>query len=181
MSYGSSSPLPQCPVGVRKQHAGGYRWNIPYGFDDGDLRISVRQLHMYVTDNEAVPFSALKYAIGECNYGGRVTDDKDRRLLNTVLDRVFRQDILAPAGCALSGSGVYAVPAETGDRAHYLAAIASLPPLPQVCLVTGGTCCGANGLSIQNHIGKMDTARAGARCVPCQQGSDGRWVVLVES
>ena len=29
-------------------------WNIPYGFDDGDLRISVRQLRMYIDENEEV-------------------------------------------------------------------------------------------------------------------------------
>jgi dynein heavy chain len=51
--------------------------------------ISVRQLHMYVDENEETPFAALKYATGECNYGGRVTDDKDRRLLNTLMELVY--------------------------------------------------------------------------------------------
>jgi dynein heavy chain len=43
---------------------------------------------MYVEDNREVPFAALQYAIGECNYGGRVTDDKDRRLLMTLMTKV---------------------------------------------------------------------------------------------
>lgn len=80
----------------------------------------------------AVPFAAIKYAIGECNYGGRVTDDKDRRLLTTILECVYRPDILAGGEYALSASGTYAVPAAAGDRQHYLTEIGKLPPMPQV-------------------------------------------------
>lgn len=29
-------------------------WNIAYGFDDGDLRISARQLHMMLQENALV-------------------------------------------------------------------------------------------------------------------------------
>lgn len=58
------------------------------GFDDGDLRISCRQVHMYVEmSSGSVPFKALCYAIGECNYGGRITDDKDRRLMMTLMSK----------------------------------------------------------------------------------------------
>ena len=104
-------------------------WNIPYGFDDGDLRISVRQLHMYVNDNKKTPFAALKYATGECNYGGRVTDDKDRRLLNTLLRKVYQPEALKD-GFKLSDSGIYAIPKE-GPHESYLEVISQFPILPE--------------------------------------------------
>jgi dynein heavy chain len=100
-------------------------WNIPYGFDDGDLRISMRQLKMFVDENEHTPFAALKYVTGECNYGGRVTDDKDRRLLNTLLDKIYCEASLT-VGRPLSSSGVYLIP-EVGNREKYLETIVALP------------------------------------------------------
>ena len=75
------------------------------GFDDGDQRISVRQLHMFLNENDKLPFDALRYVTGECNYGGRVTDDKDRTLLNTILEKCYCPEIVEDSGYMLSASG----------------------------------------------------------------------------
>ncbi|KAH8043392.1 dynein light chain binding protein [Aureococcus anophagefferens] len=69
-------------------------WNIPYGFNESDLLISMQQLFSFLDENDEVPFKALKYCIGECNYGGRVTDGKDRSTLNAILDRFFNNYVL---------------------------------------------------------------------------------------
>ena len=38
-----------------------------------------------VGDFESVPYEALNYLCGHCNYGGRVTDEQDRLVLTTIL------------------------------------------------------------------------------------------------
>ena len=64
---------------------GALGWNCRYDFNDSDLLISMRQLHLLVEGSNAAPLKALVYLTGECNYGGRVTDEQDRRTLTTLL------------------------------------------------------------------------------------------------
>ena len=49
---------------------------------------------MFLNDYDEVPMEALTYLIGQCNYGGRVTDDKDRRLLVCLLSIFVCDDII---------------------------------------------------------------------------------------
>ncbi len=49
---------------------------------------------MLLNKAETVPFEALQFVTGEINYGGRVTDDWDRRCLLTILRKFYNPNIL---------------------------------------------------------------------------------------
>jgi len=100
-------------------------WNIPYEFNESDLRISVRQLAIFIDAYEDIPWKTLKYTAGQCNYGGRVTDDKDRRTLTVILERLYRPEILKE-GFQISDSKDWVTPAD-GSYSAYIEAIKQFP------------------------------------------------------
>ena len=75
-------------------------WNIPYEFNQGDLDASIQMVQNHVDDMDpkaGVTWSAVCYHLGEVQYGGRVTDDRDKRLLNTYAANWFKPAMVQPA------------------------------------------------------------------------------------
>ena len=107
-------------------------WNIRYGFTNEDLTVCKRQLKIFCDENENIPYKVLNYLGAQINYGGRVTDDKDKRLIETILAQYICPEILND-GYKFSESGIYYSP-KVGSQENYLEYITTLPlnPSPEV-------------------------------------------------
>lgn len=66
-------------------------------------------LKAFLNDNDDIPWDAMNYMFAQINYGGRVTDDWDRILIDNMLKRFFCPDSLEK-DYAFTDSGNYFIP-----------------------------------------------------------------------
>jgi len=107
-------------------------WNVVYQFNDSDLDTSFTMLKIFLDEQEEIPWEALVYVTGIINYGGRVTDDNDRRCLITTLEKYYCIENLQD-DYVYSESERYRAP-PFGDAQSYRDYIQTLPEedLPEV-------------------------------------------------
>jgi len=75
-------------------------FNIPYEFNQSDLSASVQFMQNHLNDAEStgrpVDWVTVNYMVCEVQYGGRITDDWDRRLFNTYGQAWLAARVLDP-------------------------------------------------------------------------------------
>lgn len=108
---------------------GALGWNIPYEFNDTDMSISLKQINMFLNQYEGVDYEAIRYLIGQCNYGGRVTDDWDRRCITTTLENLLNSDMVENDDYKFTDSGQWYAPPH-GEYESYIEHAMKCPLIP---------------------------------------------------
>lgn len=82
----------------------------------------------YLEKYDNVPYDVLKMLTESINYGGRITDDKDMRTAEVIMNDFYRPEVLQE-GWKFSPSGVFCTPEVDEESPHesYINYINSLP------------------------------------------------------
>ena len=76
-------------------------WNVLYDYNDSDFMFSDKLIRSMVDvsmpkgSNQSLQWEAIRTIIAEINYGGRVTDSWDRRLITQYASELFVEDIFS--------------------------------------------------------------------------------------
>eukprot|EP01042_Synura_sphagnicola_P000006 gene6-7_t len=73
-------------------------WSVPYEFNDGDLNAAIMFLEKHL-EQSVLSWSTLQYMVAEVQYGGRITDDLDRRLFCAYTEAWLSSSTLSPSFC----------------------------------------------------------------------------------
>ncbi|XP_058804505.1 dynein axonemal heavy chain 1-like [Phymastichus coffea] len=111
---------------LERRKFGPLGFNIPYEFTDGDLKICMSQLRMFLLEYAETPYKVLIYTAGHINYGGRITDDWDRRCVLTILEYFYNERVLQP-GHKFDPHGNYVQPATDTELPEYVDVVKRFP------------------------------------------------------
>jgi dynein heavy chain len=74
-------------------------WNVPYEFNTSDLAACVQALQNHVAEmaarrSVAPDWPTLRYMVSSIQYGGKITDDRDRELMDAYAEKYFHEEVL---------------------------------------------------------------------------------------
>lgn len=127
---------------------GSIGWNTPYEFNASDFTISQNHLKAFLSEaaQEEVPWESLRYMIGTINYGGRVTDDWDQRLLSSLVMRCFRPQALTQS---ITMTSQYIPPAPDATHKQIIDTIDKWPNVTEGIDI--GLSANASAIAAQNE------------------------------
>jgi dynein heavy chain len=114
---------------LERRRFGPIGWNIPYEFTDEDLTVCRRQLKLFLNqaNQHNMPYKLVNYLGAHINYGGRVTDEHDKKLIGVILaNLVCRETVTQGEKHKFSPSGVYYCP-NVETRQDFMQHIKTLP------------------------------------------------------
>lgn len=105
---------------------------MSYAFNDSDYQVCEDLLAIYLGrlkegkpadtyDKRApIPWQAIQYLIAEANYGGRITDDRDRRLIKVYAKEIFHENLITAEKWKAPGTDDlnYGYPADEQNAKH---------------------------------------------------------------
>lgn len=90
----------------------------------------MRQLKLFLDqDVTQIDYEALIYLTAECNYGGRVTDDKDRRLIVTMLRDFYNNSMVHDEQYQFVQDSIYKFKSDLGTHESMLEFFQKFPAI----------------------------------------------------
>ena len=96
---------------VERKKYGALGWNKMYEFNESDLETGFVILKNLLNQTADIPYDSMNFVIGEITWGGRVTDDLDRRCLKKILQLFLNEDVVLE-NYSYTESGIYMIPAD---------------------------------------------------------------------
>eukprot|EP00930_Biecheleria_cincta_P008311 TRINITY_DN10972_c0_g5_i1.p1 TRINITY_DN10972_c0_g5~~TRINITY_DN10972_c0_g5_i1.p1 ORF type:complete len:3933 (-),score=932.09 TRINITY_DN10972_c0_g5_i1:47-11569(-) len=102
-------------------------WNIAYNFTPEDLTTNRRQLKYFLDNFNYIPYTVLQFLGSKINYGGRVTDKKDKVLIDCLIKIFICEDVVVHgADYKFSPGGLFYCPNATSQD-EFLEYLRGLP------------------------------------------------------